>query len=90
MIKQPNKILVIRSGAIGDVIMTTPLVKSIRKRFPKANISYLVGKWSKKAVESNPNIDNIIAFDDDIVFKKKISRIFERRCNAKIIHVQEA
>lgn len=68
-----NKILIIRSGAIGDVLMTTPLVRGIRKKFPKAHISYLTGRWSKKALEGNKNIDEIIAFDDGIIARKDLA-----------------
>ncbi|MBW2981182.1 lipopolysaccharide heptosyltransferase II [Candidatus Woesearchaeota archaeon] len=76
-IVKPRKILIIRSGAIGDVLMTTPLIKSIRSRFPKSEISYLCGKWSKEAIETNHDVDKLIVFDDDIIFKKKLFRVFK-------------
>ena len=69
----PKKILVVRSGAIGDVIMTNPFLRAIRKKFPKSKISYLVGEWSKKALENNRNIDEIISFDDKIIYGKKLT-----------------
>jgi len=52
--------------------MTTPFLKAIRNRFPKAEISYLVGNYSKKILDGNKNIDRVINFDDDIVYKKKV------------------
>jgi len=36
-----DKILIIKLGAIGDVIRTTPLLRKIRKDFPKAYITWL-------------------------------------------------
>ncbi len=66
----PKKILIIRSGAIGDVVMTTPLIKALRKRYPNAEIDYLVGNWSKKVLEGNPYLNRIITFDDKIVYEK--------------------
>ena len=36
-----KKILIIRSGGIGDVLMTIPAIKSLRLKYPKANISFL-------------------------------------------------
>ncbi len=72
MKKSINKILIIRSGAIGDVIMTTPLVAGIRKRFPEALISYLVGFWSTGAIIKNKDIDDIIFFDDQIIFNNSV------------------
>jgi len=75
-IQNPKKILFIRSGAIGDIIMTTPLLKSLRKHYPQAEITYLVGNWSKKIIEGNKNIDRIISFSDNIIYKKEINGVF--------------
>ncbi len=69
------KILIFRSGAIGDVLMTTPLVRAVRNRYPQAEITYLTGNWSKEAIRGNCNIDNLITFDDSIIFRKKIWKL---------------
>ena len=71
-IQNPKKILIIRSGAIGDVIMTTPLLKSLRKHYPSAEIIYMVGDWSKKIIAGNKNIDRMISFPDNIIYQKEI------------------
>ena len=75
-IQNPKKILIIRSGAIGDVIMTTPLIKALRKHYPHTEIIYLVGNWPKKIIEGNKNIDKIISFPDNIIYKKEIKGTF--------------
>jgi len=73
----PKNILVMRSGAIGDVIMTTPLLRGLRKRYPEARISYLVGEWSKNVLDNNRNIDEVITFRDDIIVNKKSGEVFK-------------
>jgi len=73
----PNKILFVRSGAIGDVIMTTPLVRAIRKSYPGAKITYLVGEWSKDVLKNNKNIDNIVSFKDEIITKRNPVGVFK-------------
>lgn len=75
-IQNPKKILIMRSGAIGDIIMTTPLIKTLRKHYPHTEIIYLVGEWSKKIIEENKNIDRIISFPDNIIYKKEINGTF--------------
>jgi ADP-heptose:LPS heptosyltransferase len=75
-----NKILVVRSGAIGDVVMTTPFLKSLNLKFPKAEIVYLVGEWSKSILSGNKSIDKVISFDDDIVYKKKLFKLIKLIC----------
>ena len=67
----PKKVLIFKIGAIGDVMMTTPLVRALRKRFPKAKLDYLVGKWSASIIEKNKNLDEMITFDDTIFFRRK-------------------
>ena len=74
---EPKKILIMRSGAIGDVVMTTPLIKAIRRKFPSAEIDYLTGNWSKKVLEGNPQLNRIISFDDRIVYEKNWNGVWE-------------
>lgn len=71
----PKKILIIRSGAIGDVLMTTTAVRCIRNHFPDAEIDFLVGNHSKDILEGNPDIDHIIPFDDRIIYEKRLSEV---------------
>ncbi len=62
----PKTILIIKSGAIGDVLMTTPFIRALRKRFPSAEIDYLTGEESAKVLEGNKNISNVIAVKSDL------------------------
>ncbi|WP_423792409.1 glycosyltransferase family 9 protein [Methanocaldococcus indicus] len=64
------KILLFKIGAIGDTLMTTPLIRQLRKNFKDATIDYLIGKYSYGVLEGNKHLDNIIKFDEDIFFKK--------------------
>jgi len=63
-----ERILVFRTGTIGDVLMTTPFIHALRIRFPNAHITYLVGKWAKEAIRGNPSINELIVFDERIFF----------------------
>jgi len=73
----PKKILLIKAMMLGDVLFTTPSIASIRKAFPKAKITMLVGNWSKDVLENNPNIDEIISYDDVIFLKRKLFATFK-------------
>ena len=73
---EPKHIAFLRLGGIGDVLMTTPLVRCARKKYPKARITYIVGKWSASALQGNKDIDEVISFDDAIVYKKNILKLF--------------
>lgn len=57
-----NKILriaVIKSGAVGDLIMTTPALKSLRTVYPNAVIDLFCGAEYLHVLNNNPNITNI-------------------------------
>ncbi len=53
------RILVIRPDHIGDVLLITPALRLLRQAFPEAEITALVGPWSKAVLAENPHIDRI-------------------------------
>ena len=55
------RILVISLRRIGDVLLTTPLIRSIRRAFPNATIDVLVFSGSAGIVKGNPDIARVIA-----------------------------
>src|SRR3990172_6193157 len=59
----PARILVIQLRQIGDVLLTTPALRALKKRFPAALISYLAEPLPAKVLEGNPNIDELIIRD---------------------------
>ncbi len=63
---QFKNILLIKPGAIGDLIQLTPTVRALKKKYPHASLSLLVG--SRATAELFRYNDNI---DDTLVFEKK-------------------
>lgn len=57
------KILVINIKYLGDLIVSTPGIRALRKAQPDAEIVFLVRKEFKAVLENNPNLDRIITFD---------------------------
>lgn len=57
------KFLIIRFSSIGDVILTTPLIRCLRAEFPGSQIDFLVKKEFSVVLSQNPYLSNIIAFD---------------------------
>ncbi|MFO7761860.1 MAG: lipopolysaccharide heptosyltransferase II [Desulfobia sp.] len=58
-----KKILVRSTNWIGDVIMTTPAVRTIRNNFPEAEISLLARPWVADIFAASPHIDRVIVYD---------------------------
>jgi len=55
-----HKILLVRLRQIGDVAFTTPAVAAIRRRYPDAQITYLVEPAAASIVLQNPNLDEVL------------------------------
>src|SRR5437764_5510377 len=50
------KILVIRFSSIGDIVLTSPVVRCIKKQIPAAEIHYLTKSPYREIIENNPYI----------------------------------
>ena len=61
--KEPKKILVVRTDRIGDVILSTPVVANLRAAFPKSYIAFMCRPYTAAILEKNPNIDELIIYD---------------------------
>lgn len=57
------KILVIKFRNIGDVLLTTPLIKNLKMNFPEARIDVAVNKGTEAMLKGNPNINRIYTYD---------------------------
>ncbi len=58
-----KNILVIKFGAIGDVMLIVPSLRILKNHFPWAHISVLIGAESKHVLKNCPYIDELILYD---------------------------
>lgn len=58
-----GRICISRMKFIGDVLLTTPVIRSVREHFPHAYIAYLGDKEAVSLLENNPHLNEIIPFD---------------------------
>ena len=61
----PEKILIIRLSSIGDILLSTPFVRQIRKTFPDAKIDFIVKDIYKELLTYNPYIDELYSLKLD-------------------------
>lgn len=62
-VESPKRILVVKLSAIGDVLMATPVARTLRKKFPDAYIAWAVERKSADVVIGNQYLDEIIVID---------------------------
>lgn len=58
-----KKILVIRIGSLGDVILLTPLLHALRDSYPDAHLTVVIPSLAQECLRDNPHINKIIATD---------------------------
>jgi heptosyltransferase-2 len=58
----PKKILVRSTNWIGDAIMTTPAVRTIRQNFPEAEITVLAYPWVADIFIASPHVDQVMLY----------------------------
>ena len=57
------KILIIRFSSFGDVVLTTPIIRTIKEKYPEAVIDFIVYNTFFEAISLNPEIRNLVIFD---------------------------
>ncbi len=60
----PTTILILRYGFLGDILLTTPIIRIISEQFPSAKIDYWVSSRAKPALIGNPLIREILNADE--------------------------
>jgi heptosyltransferase-2 len=68
-----QKILIIQTAFIGDVILATPLIGNLKTQFPDAKIDFLVKNGNQSLLRNDPNLNEILVFDK----KKKVASLLE-------------
>jgi heptosyltransferase III len=64
-LRPPDSILVIVTRRIGDVLLATPLIRSLRRAWPSAAIDALVFAGTEGVLAANPDIRRIIAVPEN-------------------------
>lgn len=59
---QIKKIAVIELAHLGDVLVATPAIRLLKKKFPDASITCVLSPWSEEIISGNPDIDEIIIY----------------------------
>ncbi|MDR2011161.1 MAG: glycosyltransferase family 9 protein [Bacteroidales bacterium] len=55
-----NKILIIQTASIGDVILTTPLIENLHKQFPNSKIDFLLKNGNQSLFKDHPYLNEVI------------------------------
>ena len=57
------RILIIHTAFIGDIVLSTPLIKKIKDTYPDSDITYVTTPSGEAILKNNPHLNNIIVYD---------------------------
>ncbi len=60
-----NNLLIVRLSSLGDILLTTPLIRTIKKKYPAIEIDFVVREEYKDLVILNPHLRNIVIYNND-------------------------
>jgi len=72
-----KKLVIIRLSSLGDVLLTTPLIRSIKRQFPQIEIDFILKEQYKDLLLYNPYLSKIYTYND----KQKTSLFNELKSN---------
>src|SRR3954471_13372233 len=55
-----ERVLIIRTDRMGDVLLTTPVARRLKEIVPQARITFLVRPYTAPLLEHNPDVDEIL------------------------------
>ncbi len=61
-----QRILIIRFSSIGDIVLTTPVIRVLRTKFPDADIRFVTKPAFASLVEPNPNLNGVFTLNGGI------------------------
>jgi ADP-heptose:LPS heptosyltransferase len=64
--QEKKKILIVRFSSIGDIVLTTPVLRSLKTQKPELEIHYLTKRSYCPVIEANPHIDKLYLIDNGI------------------------
>jgi ADP-heptose:LPS heptosyltransferase len=72
-VRHHNKILIIRFSSIGDIVLTTPVVRCLKEQVKNAEIHFLTKAENEPILRANPYIDQVWLYDHN--FKELIPQL---------------
>ncbi len=60
---RPKRLLIIQLRRIGDVLLSTPVVRAIKLRYPGIRLAFLTESESRSLLEKNPFLDELMVWE---------------------------
>ena len=61
-----QKILILRFSSIGDIVLTTPVIRALKRQLPNVEIHYCTKQGFRSIIENNPYVDKAHFLGDSL------------------------
>ncbi len=72
-----TKFLIIRFSSIGDIVLTTPIIRCLKQQVENCEVHFLTKSQYASIVESNPYVDKVIQLDKSWLLMMHLLKIEE-------------
>ncbi len=86
--KAPENLLIVRTDRIGDVVLSLPLARLVKKHYKDCKVTYLVRDYTRELVEDHPYINEVLILNESngkVNIKSNIQQIVKFRFDAGIV-----
>src|SRR6266571_936130 len=74
-----TRILVIRLSSLGDILLTTPVLRVLREHCPAAHIDFLTKAAYQDVLRANPCVDRLLLWEPQQGLKETLRRLRQTR-----------
>jgi ADP-heptose:LPS heptosyltransferase len=87
-----KKVLIIRFSSIGDIILCTPVLRSIKKNYPEAEVYFLTKQVYSSVLDNNPYINKVLKWEDSkdrqLLNQQKFDALVDLHRNLRTLRVR--
>lgn len=73
------RILIIHLRRVGDMVLTTPVLRALRRRYPEARVEILAASTSADVLAGNPHLDEVLVWQGGLANHFRLARELRQR-----------
>ncbi|MBI4559739.1 MAG: glycosyltransferase family 9 protein [Candidatus Hydrogenedentes bacterium] len=77
-----KRILVFQTARMGDMVQTSPLIAALKRKYPGVHLTAMVRRMGKAVAERHPDVDEVIVYDEEAMFRDLRSQDSDRLLRA--------
>jgi len=84
----PQKILIVRTDRIGDVVLSLPMAELIKQKYPICKVAYFIRNYTSSLLDGHPIIDEVVIAEESngkILFIKNLKKIKSKNYDTCVI-----